>query len=498
MDTSPNLELPYLQAAQAQKHVTHNAALERLDLIVQLVLQGFAATNPPLSPDEGQVWALGLGATGDWAGQDGRLAAWANGGWLFIAPQPGWRAVQGNALRIWNGTDWGLPDLPPLQNLPGVGINTGSDATNKLAVASDAVLFSHVGAGHQVKINKNAAGDTASLLFQTNWDGHAEMGLAGDNDFSVKVSADGTLWTEALRVLAASGAVRFGAAIEAQAGSAAAPSLAFAGDTDTGLFRVGADQIGLTAGGVRRLLLSAAACQVDVPITGTAVQAAATDSTAGRLMAVGGFGLGAATSCPTIADLNDIALPAGLYRVIATTANSPAALGTVTILRNGATRITQELRELLAGTAGGPLRVREYFDGTWSAWRRVYTTHNLLGSVSQASGVPTGAVIERGSNANGEYVRFADGTQLCWCESGDLTADTAHGGIFRSSEVTLTYPAAFSATPRVAAGYRYVSGTGGWASTAAGGSTTTAPVRIFAALTGAVGRVHLIVTGRWF
>ena len=37
----------------------------------------------------------------------------------------------------------------------------------------------------------------------------------------------------------------------------------------------------------------------------------------------------------------------------------------------------------------------------------------LLGTVSQAAGVPTGAIIERGSNANGEYVRFADGTLLC-------------------------------------------------------------------------------------
>lgn len=39
---------------------------------------------------------------------------------------------------------------------------------------------------------------------------------------------------------------------------------------------------------------------------------------------------------------------------------------------------------------------------------------NLVGTVSESGGVPTGAVVERGSNANGEYVRFADGTQICW------------------------------------------------------------------------------------
>ncbi|MCP3177314.1 hypothetical protein MJO47_09405 [Desulfuromonas sp. KJ2020] len=39
---------------------------------------------------------------------------------------------------------------------------------------------------------------------------------------------------------------------------------------------------------------------------------------------------------------------------------------------------------------------------------------DILGTVSQSGGVPTGAIIERGSNANGEYVKFADGTLICW------------------------------------------------------------------------------------
>ena len=43
-----------------------------------------------------------------------------------------------------------------------------------------------------------------------------------------------------------------------------------------------------------------------------------------------------------------------------------------------------------------------------------YKKSNILGTVSESGGVPTGAIIERGSNSNGEYVRFADGTQKCW------------------------------------------------------------------------------------
>ena len=76
-------------------------------------------------------------------------------------------------------------------------------------MAADATLLAHDRAGHQLKINKATVSDTASLLYQTNWSGRAEMGLAGNDNFSVKVSADGTTFTEALRIDAASGAVKF-------------------------------------------------------------------------------------------------------------------------------------------------------------------------------------------------------------------------------------------------------------------------------------------------
>lgn len=68
-----------------------------------------------------------------------------------------------------------------------------------------------------------------------------------------------------------------------------------------------------------------------------------------------------------------------------------------------------------------------------------YQRSNILGIVSQAAGVPTGSIIERGSNANGEYVRWADGTQRC---------RFLHGGTGR---VTWTFPAPFIAAPIVEA-----------------------------------------------
>ena len=109
---------------------------------------------------------------------------------------------------LFDGADWidlcaaGEPGA-----LERIGIGTTADDVNRLAVSSPAVLFTHAGRGVQAKLNKSAAGDTASVLFQAGWSGRAEMGLAGDDDFRLKVSADGSVWREAIVIDRATGAV---------------------------------------------------------------------------------------------------------------------------------------------------------------------------------------------------------------------------------------------------------------------------------------------------
>lgn len=206
-DSSARLALPYIQPAQAQKHVTHNEAVQRLDLLVQLVVEAFGAAIPPAQPDEGRIWALGPVPADAWAGQAGMLAARIASAWVFISPQPGWRAwgAAEQQLRIWDGTGWAREAL---DDIDGLGVGTGFDATNRLAVSSPATLLSHAGAGHQLKINKALLTDTASLLFQTGFSGRAEMGTAASDDFSVKVSPDGLTWAEGLVIDAATGQAR--------------------------------------------------------------------------------------------------------------------------------------------------------------------------------------------------------------------------------------------------------------------------------------------------
>src|SRR5690606_7640506 len=98
--------------------------------------------------------------------------------------------------------------------------NTSADTTNRLAVAGAATLLTHAGGGHQLKINKEAEADTASLLFQSNWPGHAEMGLMGDKAWRIKVSADGATWFDALTINPANAAASFAGNVLPQADNA--------------------------------------------------------------------------------------------------------------------------------------------------------------------------------------------------------------------------------------------------------------------------------------
>jgi Protein of unknown function (DUF2793) len=206
-DTSPILNLPYILPAQAQKHVTHNEAIRLLDIIVQLAVASRSLTLPPAVPAVGERYIVAAGATGVWAGKDAQIAVWSETGWVYVMPLAGWRAhVTAEAGEVtFDGTAWNAAGLPA--QVPLLGLNAAASATNRLTVAGAATLLTHDGAGHQVKVNKAAPADTASLLFQTGFSGRAEMGLAGNDDFSVKVSADGTGFSTALLADAATGTV---------------------------------------------------------------------------------------------------------------------------------------------------------------------------------------------------------------------------------------------------------------------------------------------------
>lgn len=362
--TSPRLGLPYLQPAQAQKHVTHNEALQLLDAAVHLRIQGFGATVPPAAPAAGDVYDLAPGATGAWAGQGGRLALWDGTGWQFLQPAEGWVAWDPatRSLRAHTNGGWS-PLSGSLQNVPGLGIGTTSDGTNRLAVSSPATLLGHAGAGHQLKVAKATAPDTASLLLQSGATGHAEIGLAGDLDLSLKVSADGAAWLTALRADRATGVV-------------ALPQGA----------------------------------RVDGPLTGTAVQSSPTDATAGRLLLAGAFGLGGPLPMAGNIAATDGSLVPGLhaYDTASGSTGGPAGVTRATLLHTRRGNAAGETQLLLveagsaAGIYPGLLLSRARSGGAWGAW--------ACGSVADST-----------SGTNGRVLRHQDGTQTCWHTLTTLT-----------------------------------------------------------------------------
>ncbi len=213
MDQSPNLALPYIMAAQAQKHVTHNEAIRHLDAIVQLAVKGRDLSSPPVLPANGDRYIVASNALGDWSGKENQIAVFQDNAWIFYVPNEGWLAwlADEGKLLAFDGASWSEVSGSG-NSLPLVGVNTMASLPDRLSVKSDGVLLSHddVTPGNgdmRAKLNKNAAGNTASLLFQTGFSGRAEFGLTGDDDWHVKVSPDGSVWHEAMIVDKDSGIV---------------------------------------------------------------------------------------------------------------------------------------------------------------------------------------------------------------------------------------------------------------------------------------------------
>ncbi|KSV64048.1 hypothetical protein N185_35360 [Sinorhizobium sp. GW3] len=90
-----------------------------------------------------------------------------------------------------------------------------------------------------------------------------------------------------------------------------------------------------------------------------------------------------------------------------------------------------------------------YQAGTWSAWAEIFNSQTILGTVAQSAGVPTGKVIERGANANGEYVRFADGTQICNMRIAALQSCNISFGTMYYGSASFTFPNSFASAASI-------------------------------------------------
>lgn len=222
-DFSARLALPYLAAGQMQKHVTLNTALTRLDALLQAAVVSRSVAAQPTVPADGDLYILPEGASGAaWAGGSaGDLMRHEAGGWSAVPAPEGMIAVVLDAGEVVVRADGGWTPLGEWLggsnelSVSRLGINTTADAANPFAAKVNKLLFTALGAGEggdgdlRMTLNKEGAADVLSLLFQSGYGGRAELGLVGDDDLSLKVSADGGTWRTALKVERATGRVLF-------------------------------------------------------------------------------------------------------------------------------------------------------------------------------------------------------------------------------------------------------------------------------------------------
>lgn len=208
MSETPNLGLPLLATAQAQKHVTHNEALLALDALVQCAVLDRDLAAPPGSPAEGDRYIVAGSPTGAWAGHAGEVVAFSAGAWSFHEPKAGFLAFVADEamLLVHDGAAWSPATPGALQSLTRIGIGTEADATNPFSAKLNNALWTALGTSEggsgdlRCTLNKEGAANILSLVFQSGYGGRAELGLIGDDEMALKVSADGSAWTEAVRV----------------------------------------------------------------------------------------------------------------------------------------------------------------------------------------------------------------------------------------------------------------------------------------------------------
>jgi hypothetical protein len=204
---SPKLKLPYIDTGQAQKEVTHNDALNLLDVLVQASVIDAVTTAPPVAPDDGDAWIVAAPATDEWAGKEGQIAAWF-AGWKFLPPAAGWRVHNQDDGKTWayDGAAWaaeavdhspGAWEVPAL-NLGWIGLGGGwgnpryrkakdgmvtiEGAMQHGVAAADGVIFTLL-AGYRPEFDLIFVGYSAGGHFRINVKANGDVEVAASNMF---------------------------------------------------------------------------------------------------------------------------------------------------------------------------------------------------------------------------------------------------------------------------------------------------------------------------
>lgn len=109
-------QLPLLAVSQAQKEITHNEALARIDALLHPVVEDQQATPPVLTElDFGKCWLIAGSPTGEWAGKPGQIAIWVAGSWRYSVACEGMRIrlLSSGLDLVYAGGLWIAPPVIP-------------------------------------------------------------------------------------------------------------------------------------------------------------------------------------------------------------------------------------------------------------------------------------------------------------------------------------------------------------------------------------------------
>lgn len=125
----------------------------------------------------------------------------------------------------------------------------------------------------------------------------------------------------------------------------------------------------------------------------------------------------------------------------------------------------------------------------------------IVGAVSMSGGVANGAIMQTISNANGDGLRLANGTQVCWALfSGGRTTGTAGAGniYYDNTPPSMAFPAAFAAAPKIIPFSIRSDAYFSWCVLDGQPSTTASgPLRVVSSINTAVGLPGYIAIGSW-
>lgn len=157
--TTPNIHIPYVPEGTLDPAAGLNLALNFIDAVLQTAVISMGETAPPATGSDGDLYIVGDGATGAWAGQDRNLARYVAEGssWQFFeagtevhyvlnrfdggfykfvddSPSPNWTLAAGLSDAPVDGQPYGRRDgawevIPDSGSMAAAQVLTVNDAT---------------------------------------------------------------------------------------------------------------------------------------------------------------------------------------------------------------------------------------------------------------------------------------------------------------------------------------------------------------------------------